>query len=155
MTSLEHCHHPVCRCFFAAVLAILCGCGATAAAVVRVRPPALPTGETAETRQLRVEQAVREVATARQLTCRPPKDPGREVLECWPENIGKSPAFVSLHLDTTADAYEVTIMESFGGFSGPRYLCSIQDRLADSVEARLPGSAVERDPRVKCQAAAR
>jgi hypothetical protein len=134
-----------------APLVLMCACSGTAGALVRVRPPPLASGETTEAQQLRVEDAVRDVATIEQLACRPQKDPGREILECWPSNIGASPAFVSLHLRTAADAYEVTILESFGGFAGPRLLCPIQDRLTERLESRLPGGVVERDPRVTCQ----
>jgi hypothetical protein len=134
----------------AAALVVLCGCAGTSGAVLRVRPPPPGPDGSAEAQRLGVEQAVRDVADMGRLTCAPPKEPSSEIVGCWPGDLGASPAFVSLHLRTAQDGYEVSILESFGPASRPRALCSIQDRLTERLELRLGGGVVERDPRVTC-----
>jgi hypothetical protein len=134
---------------------LLGACGGTAGAFLRVHPPPLQGGETTDAQRLRLEDAVRDVAAAGQLTCRSPQDPrSSDLLECWPAGSIATPAFVSLHLQTAEDGYRVTILESFGGFSGPRHLCAIQDRLTERLELRSPGVVVERDPRSTCRRSA-
>ncbi len=134
----------------AATLVALTGCGGTAGAVLRVRPPAPTADEAADAQRSQMEEVVREVAAARGLSCRPSIDRGDEILGCWPAATGASPAFLSLHLLAAADSYRVLTLESFGGFAGPKHLCPLQDRLAERVQSRLPGAVVERDARLTC-----
>jgi hypothetical protein len=140
---------------YAAVLAVLLvvnGCAGTSAAVLRLHPPPLGDDDTVEAQQLRVEGAVRDVAAMGRLSCEPNKS---RLLSCWPTNIGSSPAFVSLHLERDPEGYVVNVLESWGGFSGPKQLCSIQDRLVERIEFRVGGGIVQRDTRVSCPTAGR
>ena len=139
---------------YAAVFAVLLvsGCAGTSAAVLRFHPPALGEGDTVDAQQLRVEGAVRDVAAVGRLSCTPDKP---RLLSCWPANPGSSPAFVSMHLERDTEGYVVNVLESSGGFSGPRQLCSIQDRLVERIELRAGGGTVRRDTRVSCPKAGR
>jgi hypothetical protein len=132
----------------ATTVTMLCGCGGTAAAVLRYRPS--PIQDDAEAQRVRIEEAVRDVASVGRLSCRRPDDTGHDLLECWPDRLGSSPAFVSLHVRKSPEAYEISILESFGGFSGPRHLCAIQHRLAERLESRTAGGVVELDSRRAC-----
>ncbi len=138
-----------------AVLVALCGCPGTAATWVRFHPPTPAAGETAGTQLLRAREAVRDVASLGGLRCREPPDGNFVLLECWPRGMRPSPAFVSMHLQQVEGSYVVEVFESFGPFSRPRLLCSIEDRLAERIEVRLDGAVVERDPRGRCPTRAR
>ena len=125
----------------------LAACAGTAGMALHVRP-AQPGPSDAVEAQHRVAGAVREVAEVGGLSC---ESTPSELLSCWPDSrvLGSSPAFVSFHLRSEPEGFLVTVLESFRGFSGPRYLCAIQDRLVDRIDAR-GGGTVERDPRVSC-----
>jgi hypothetical protein len=127
---------------------LLGACAGTAGAALRIRPAELVAGDTVEAQQLRIEDAVRDVAALGRLSCAPS---GSELLACWPDRRASSPspAFVSLHLRRDQSGYLVTVLESFSGTSGPRHLCAIQDRLVERIEFRGGGTA-ERDPKVSC-----
>jgi hypothetical protein len=131
-------------------LAASCGCFATAGATLRVQPPPLAEGDSAELQQRRIEDAVSDVGEMGRLTCAPPKHGGAELLGCWPADLGRSPEFVSMHLVREEDGYRVVALESVTLFSRPRFLCSVQERLVERIEHRLAGARTDRDPRLSC-----
>lgn len=128
---------------------LLTGCGGTAIAALRVRPPPLEPGDTAEAQETRVVEAVRDVGALGRLECAPPRV-GGGLLDCWPATAAEAPVWLSLHLHRDPGAWRVSVFESYPPFSAPRLLCPIQDRLSERLEFRLGGGAVERDPRVDC-----
>jgi hypothetical protein len=126
----------------------LAGCPGTVGAVLRIDPPPPERGAPPDVQRTRIETAVREVGASYRLACTPGR---QELLGCWPEALGSTPAFVSLHLREAGTGYEVDVDESFGPGGHPEQLCRIQQRLAERVDALVGAPSAHVDPR-KCPA---
>ena len=133
---------------FLLLAAALAACSGTMGSVLRIDPPPPERGAPPDVQRTRIETAVREVAASYRLACLPGR---QELLSCWPEAFGSSPAYVSLHLREAGTGYEVDVNESFGSGGRAEQVCRIQGRLAERVDALVGAPSAHVDPR-KCPA---